>query len=139
MCHFKCWFYELQHVYWMHATPINYWLNHLENSNSNYISLNLHTENNWIHGTKNSYFKTSVTKKRCVALEYCWWNLWMDHCSFCMEMKLTFVDLSNGQKRFMCNKMDLKRFSMPLSIIQLLGLTTMKPNYFFKFPLSAFR
>jgi hypothetical protein len=63
----------------------------------------------------------------------------MDHRSFCMEMKLTFVDLSNGQKRFMCNKIDLKRFSMPLSIIQLLGLTTIKPNYFFKFPLSAFR
>jgi hypothetical protein len=26
-----------------------------------------------------------------------------------------------------------------LLIIQLLGLTTMKPNYFYKFPLNAFR
>ncbi len=61
----------------------------------------------------------------------------MDCSSLCMEMKLTFTNLSNMAK-FMCKKMDLKIFSM-LLIIQLLGLTTMKPNYFYKFPLNAFR
>ncbi len=46
----------------------------------------------------------------CIALEYYWLSLWMDHDSLWIGVK--FANLSNGHKRFMWKKMDFNKFSM---------------------------
>ncbi len=59
--HLGCGFYELQHVYSMHARPIEI-IDFFENFNSDYISINFKARNKQIYGTGNS-FKSSIDKK----------------------------------------------------------------------------
>jgi hypothetical protein len=59
--HLGCRFYELQHVYSMHATPIEI-IDFFDILNSDCISFNFYTMNKRIYGTRNS-FKSSINKK----------------------------------------------------------------------------
>jgi hypothetical protein len=59
--HLGCGFYELQHVYSMHATPIEI-IDFFDILNSDCISFNFYTMNKRIYGTRNS-FKSSINKK----------------------------------------------------------------------------
>jgi hypothetical protein len=59
--HLGCGFYELQHVYSMHAMPTEI-IDFFENLNSDCISFNFYARNKWIYGTRN-YFKSSIDKK----------------------------------------------------------------------------
>jgi hypothetical protein len=59
--HLGCGFYEFQHVYSMHATPIEI-IDFFENLNSDCISFNFYARNKRIYGTGN-YFKSSIHKK----------------------------------------------------------------------------
>ncbi len=58
--HLGCGFYELQHVYSMHAMPIEI-IDFFEIFNSDYISFNFSARNIRIYGTRNS-FKSSIDK-----------------------------------------------------------------------------
>jgi hypothetical protein len=49
--HIGCGFYELQHVYSMHAMPIEI-IDFFENLNSNCINFDFYVRNKWIYGTK---------------------------------------------------------------------------------------
>lgn len=63
----------------------------------------------------------------------------MDHCSFCIEMKLTFRDLSNVQKGFMCKKDGFEEIFHALINNSTIGFDNNEAKLFFQMSLSAFR